>query len=60
MTGVQTCAFPICGGSSDDSRITPGCHGGSGAVRIIWGTINAAGTSTASRSFPSTNTSDMT
>ena len=38
------------GGQSNDSKSTPGCHGGVGAVRIIWG---------AGRSFPSTNTGDV-
>ena len=36
------------GGQSNDSQTTPGCNGGSGAVRIIWG---------GGRSFPSNATS---
>ena len=35
------------GGQSDDSKNSPGCNGGRGAVRILWGT---------NRAFPSTNT----
>ena len=38
------------GGQSNDGKSTPGCHGGVGAVRIIWG---------AGRSFPSTSTGDV-
>jgi hypothetical protein len=28
------------GGQSNDSRTTPGCNGGGGAVRIVWGVAN--------------------
>lgn len=38
------------GGQSNDSRNTPGCNGGSGAVRIIWGR---------DRAFPDTDTADI-
>ena len=38
------------GGQSNDSKNTPGCWGGTGAVRIIWGT---------GRAFPSTNTQNL-
>lgn len=38
------------GGQSNDGKSTPGCYGGNGAVRIIWGD---------GRAFPSTNTHDL-